>query len=147
MFKRILVPVDGSDTSKQALQKAVTLAKEQEAQLRVVYVVDVVNINLETERAINEFVEKMRDAGRRILQEAEAVAQATGCQAETALLELDSNSRHIADAIDLEAKRWPADLIVIGTHGRRGLNRMVLGSVADKVVRITTVPVLLIRGE
>ncbi|HYL23144.1 MAG TPA: universal stress protein [Burkholderiales bacterium] len=55
--------------------------------------------------------------------------------------------RHIPEVIVKEAERWPADLLVIGTHGRRGLNRFLLGSVADGVLRRSSVPVLLVRGK
>lgn len=147
MFKRILVPVDGSDTATHALQEAINLVKDQGAQLRLVHVVDEVNINLETEYAIKEFVEALHKSGRAILAKAEALAHAAGIPTETGLLELTPMGRHIADAIIEEAARWPADLIVIGTHGRRGINRLLLGSVAEKVVHGATTPVLLIRGQ
>lgn len=147
MFQRILVPVDGSSTSNLALQEAAKLAKELRAQLRIVYVVDEVNINLDTAYATDEFVEAVRKTGRDILTKAEATVRAAGIKAEARLLEIETLGHHIADVVIDDARRWPADLIVIGTHGRRGINHLMLGSVAEKVVRIATTPVLLIRGK
>lgn len=147
MFQRILVPVDGSSTSQLALQAAVKLAKERRAKLRVVSVVDEINFNLENEHVMNQFIEAVRKTGLDILAKSAAAVNAAGIQAETQLLEIETFGHHIADVIVDEAKRWPADLIVIGTHGRRGVSHLLLGSVAEKVVHIATVPVLLIRGQ
>ncbi len=147
MFQRILVPVDGSSTSGRALQAAINLARDQRAQLRLVSVVDEINFNLESEHVMNEFVEAVRKSGRAILDRAAATAGAAGVQAETGLLEIETLGHHVADVIIDEARRWSADLIVIGTHGRRGVSHLLLGSVAEKVVHIAAVPVLLIRGK
>jgi len=110
-------------------------------------VVDEVNLNLETEYAMNEFVEALRHSGHAILEKADAVVQAAGLKSETRLLEIETLGHHVADLIADEAVRWPADLIVIGTHGRHGVRRLLLGSVAERVVRIAMTPVLLIRGR
>lgn len=147
MYQRILIPIDGSSTSHLALRHAIRLAKEQQARLRIVYVVDEVNLTLETEYAMTEFMEAVRKTGRDILTKAEATVRDSGIKAEAELLEIETLGHHIADVIIDEAKRWPADLVVIGTHGRRGISRLFLGSVAEKVLRIATTPVLLIRGE
>ena len=147
MFKRILVPVDGSSTSDQALQEAITLAKEQGAQVRIIHVVDEVNINLETEFATDEFYEAMRKSGNRILEKSKEAARAGGISAESELLERVPFGSRISDMIVEESKRWNADLVIIGTHGRRGVNHLLLGSVAEKVVRIATTPIMLIRGQ
>lgn len=147
MFQRILVPVDGSSTSQLALQAAIRLVQEQHAQLRVVSVVDEINLNLENEHVMNEFIEAVRKSGRDVLVKSAATVNAAGIRAETQLLEIETFGHRVADVIVDEAKRWSADLIVIGTHGRRGVSHLLLGSVAEKVVHIATVPVLLIRGQ
>lgn len=147
MFQHILVPVDGSGTSDLALQEATRLAKELRSQLRIVYVVDEVNVNLDSAYARDEFVDSVRKSGRDVLAKAEATVRAAGIRAETRLLEIETFGHHIADVIADDARRWPADLIVIGTHGRRGVNHLLLGSVAEKVVRVAATPVLLIRGR
>lgn len=143
MFKRILVAVDGSDTAEQALLEAINLAKEHQAQLRIVHVVDVVNINLGAEFPNLSAI----SSGREILRKAEAVARGAGIPVETRLIEIDTLGHRIPEMIAADAEAWPADLIVICTHGRRGLSHLFLGSVAEGVVRVATKPVLLIRGK
>jgi len=63
------------------------------------------------------------------------------------LLVIDQFDKRVSDAIEQEAESWHADLIVIGTHGRRGFRRLLLGSVAENLIRTSTKPVLLIRGS
>ena len=148
MFKRILVAVDGSDTAQQALQEAIKLAQELQAKLRIVHAVDVVNLNLGTEFPNPiEIAEALTKGGQEILRKAQAVAKKAGIAAETHLIEIDMLGHRIAEMIAADAEAWPADLIVICTHGRRGLSRLFLGSVAEGVVRVATKPVLLIRGK
>lgn len=151
MFKRILVAVDGSHTAELALQEAIKLAKELRAKLRIVHVVDVVNINLAVEfpnpSNPSGISDAMTRSGQEILRKAEAAAHAAGVQVVTRLIEIDTLGQRIPEVIAADAKVWPADLIVIGTHGRRGLSRLFMGSVAEGVARVATKPVLLIRGE
>jgi nucleotide-binding universal stress UspA family protein len=89
----------------------------------------------------------LRNAGEKILQHAASRAAKAGVDAETKLLEVNRYGDRVADEIAREAKKWRASVIVIGTHGRRGLSRALLGSVAEAVVRIAPSPVLLIRGK
>jgi len=145
MYKHILVPVDGSPTSDRALQEALRLARQQSAQLELVHVVED-NRLLDSDSYINyaELQETIRSSGNKILAHAQMVVQLAGMAADIKLLE--ANGERIANVIIAEAKRWPADLIVIGTHGRSGFSRLLFGSVAEGVVRIAQTPVLLIRG-
>lgn len=148
MFKRILVAVDGSDTANQALQEAIKLAKEMQAQLRIVHVIDTVNINLDTEFPYpGEFSDAIVRSGEEVLRKAENVASGAGIAVESHLVKIDTLGQRIPEKIAEDAEAWSADLIVICTHGRRGLNRLFLGSVAEGVVRVATKPVLLIRGK
>ena len=148
MFKRIMVAVDGSQTADQALQEAISLATELQAQLRIVHAVDIVNIHLGAEFPnSSEISDAMTKNGREILRKAEAVARAAGISVETRLIEIDTMGHRIPEMIAADAEAWPADLIVICTHGRRGLSHLILGSVAEGVVRVATKPVLLIRGK
>jgi len=147
MYQRILVPVDGSSTSDRALSEAVKLAKGK-ALLRLVYVVeDVYPLDAEGYAFINydALREAARNTGQRVLVQAEKAVRESGALVESALVE--AGGLRIASVIDEEAKNWPAELIVLGTHGRSGLSRLLLGSVAEGVVRGTSLPVLLIRGE
>ena len=149
MYKRILVAVDGSKTSQLALRQGIQLAKEQQAQLRIVHVVDELTLNVESRYQLEDFWNAIRKAGEHILEKARARAVKAGIEPETKLLEIQTMGRlvrRVADFIVKEAERWPADVIVIGTHGRRGLSHLLLGSVAEGVIRISAVPVLLIRG-
>jgi nucleotide-binding universal stress UspA family protein len=149
MYDRILVALDGSDTSEQALQHAIRLASEQRAKLRLLHVVDELGVNLGQTPTPDAFWIAARKAGDRILEQANARVATVGLEAETKLLEMRTFGavvRRVADLIVEEAQRWPADLIVVGTHGRRGLSKILLGSVAEGVIRLSSLPVLLIRG-
>jgi nucleotide-binding universal stress UspA family protein len=150
MYERILVPLDGSETSDDALAHAVGLASEQRAKLELLHVVDELGVNLGPTPTPDAFWVAAHKAGDRILEEGRTRASLVGIDAQTKLIELRSFGavvRRVADVIVDEAARWPADLIVIGTHGRRGLSKLMLGSVAEGVVRTASVPVLLVRGH
>lgn len=147
MYKHILVAVDGSDTSNLALQEAIKLAKEQQTQLRIVHVVEDIPLNIDTEYALDAYQEAMRKTGEAVLGKAEALARESGVTPETKLLQIETLGHRITNLVVEEAQSWPADLIVLGTHGRRGFNHLLMGSVAEGVVRISPQPVLLIRGK
>lgn len=147
MFKHILVAVDGSKTAQQALDEAIKLARQWQAQLRIVHVVDMVTLSWpESGYDATEVYESFRKEGRKVIEKAEETARAARVAAETKMIELDKLALHVADLIAAEADTWPADLIVIGSHGRRGVRRLLLGSVAEGVARIASKPVLLVRG-
>lgn len=147
MFKRILVAVDGSHTAEQALQEAIKLAKELRAQLRAVHVVDEISLNWPEIGDFEAIQEAFRKSSRKILEKADVEMRKAGMTADTKMLEIETFGHHVADMIAAEAETWPADLIIIGTHGRRGVNRLLLGSVAESVARVATKPVLLIRAK
>jgi nucleotide-binding universal stress UspA family protein len=146
MYQHILIPIDGSHTSLRALQEAIRLAG-RESKLRLVYVLEETYLDAEAYTFVDygALQTAVRHTGERILaQEANRALQA-GVVVETALLE--AGGERIASVIVEDAKLWNADLIVIGTHGRSGLSRLLLGSVAEGVVRIASMPVLLVRNE
>lgn len=152
MFKRILVAVDASQTGELALQTAIGLAAEMQARLRIVHAVDMTNVNMipefPTQPETSKVAEEILKDGQEILRGAEATAAAAGLAVETNLVRIDTQNQHnISETIANDAEAWPADLIVIGTHGRRGLRRLFLGSVAEGVARVATTPVLLIREK
>jgi nucleotide-binding universal stress UspA family protein len=144
MYARILVPIDGSETARAACRHAIALAAEQAARLRFVYVVDETlgDWDIHGWIGIEKIRESVHTTGQNLLDEARAMAQQAGVEADAVLLE--TAGRHIGQAIDEAASLWPADLIVIGTHGRRGLDRLMIGSVAETTVRLSRVPVLTI---
>lgn len=147
MYKQILIPVDGSHTSNHALQEAIKLAGIHQSRLRLVHVVDesIPYSDFEGFIDITILREALMKAGKATLENAQDTARKNGIEAESALLETVGG--HIAELIIEEAKNWSADLIVIGTHGRRGLDRFFMGSVAEGVSRIAPIPVLLVRGQ
>jgi len=147
MYKRILVPVDGSDASMRGLREAIRVTKDQEAALRLVHVVDELVISGGMGGAMaypGDLVEHLRAAGRAVLQAADAQVQEAGLASESVMLEHFGGPA--AALIVDEAQKWKADLIVMGTHGRRGIRRLVLGSDAEEIIRTTPVPVLLVRA-
>jgi nucleotide-binding universal stress UspA family protein len=146
MYKRILVPTDGSDTANAGLREALELVKDQGAQLRIVHVVDeLMVVSPELYGSVyDRMSEDLRAAGRAVLDRAETLARDAGVTPETQLIEAmggPAGERVVKAAAD-----WSADLIVCGTHGRRGLRRIVLGSDAEYIVRHSTVPILLVRN-
>ncbi len=144
MYKRILVPTDGSETATSGLREAIKLAKDQSAQIRIVHIVDeFVLVSADTYVALDNIIDDLRAAGKSALAGAQAMARDAGVPADTQLLEAFGGraGEHILKA----AQQWDADLIVCGTHGRRGLRRIVLGSDAEYLVRRTPVPILLVR--
>lgn len=147
MFKKILVPVDGSVASRRGLDEAIELAKSHGAQLRLVHVVNEL-ILTGTEGPplyFKDLIESLRDSGKKVLEAAQGHVRSQGLDAETVLEEILGG--RAAGAIVDQAKTWPADVIVMGTHGRRGLGRLALGSDAEIVVRHAPVPVLLVRAS
>jgi nucleotide-binding universal stress UspA family protein len=150
MYRRIVVALDGSETSRQALREAIALARAHGAKLRLLHVVDELGVNLGRPATPAEFWAAAHAAGERILAEASARAAKAGCDAHAKLLEnrtLGAVIRRVAELIVEDAERWRADLLVVGTQGRRGIGKMLLGSVADGVVRMSPVPVLLVRAR
>ena len=145
MYQRILVAIDGSDTSNLALEEAIKLAKDQHSALRLFHVVDLtMAYSLVEAPHVFEYQKAMETAGQQVVAECSAVARKAG-------IEFDAKcvvtfAKHIYDVIEEEAKEWAADLIVIGTHGRKGIRRLLLGSVAEGLTRVSSKPVLLVRG-
>lgn len=147
MFKRILVAVDDSETSMRALTQAIELTRMHGGQLMVVHVVEEVFLNVGEEivdpRALWS---AMAVGGQKTLERMLEQVHAAGMSAESKLIELRGMDQTIAGSIMHEAEAWKADLIVVGTHGRRGWRRFLLGSSAEEIARIATMPVLLIRN-
>ena len=147
MYRRILVPVDGSDASMVGVAHASSLAKDQNAQLRILNVVDALLMSpalMEAAGAdLTRALKYTRAEGKKVLEEARAIAEKAGARVE--LAQVDGRGRVVSDVIVADAKRSKSDLIVMGTHGRRGLNRLLLGSDAERGLREARVPVLLTR--
>jgi nucleotide-binding universal stress UspA family protein len=147
MYQRILVPVDGSPTSNAGLEEAIKLAKLTGARLRVLHVVDETPFLTSGDgfaAITGDVFTILKEAGQAVLEAARVRVDAAGIPVDAALF--DNLSARLSDRVAQQVKEWGADLIVLGTHGRRGVRRMVLGSDAEQIVRTATVPVLLVRG-
>ena len=149
MYKRIMVSVDGSATSNNALVAATTMARESggRAVVRLVHVLDEMAYFSGYDPyggQSGELIKVMRESGQKILANALVIAKAAGIEADTRLI--DSFGERLGETIAEEATTWKADLIVVGTHGRRRLGRLFLGSGAEQIIRLAPVPVLVIRS-
>jgi len=147
MYQRILVAVDGSATSDLGLAEAIKLACVTKGRLRLLHVIDELSLSY----GLNvygggpvDWLGTLRKSGADQLARAKATAIAAGVDAEVVLHESFSGS--LAETVAAQASSWPAEMIVVGTHGRRGIGRLVLGSDAEKILRLATVPVLLVRS-
>ena len=147
-YKRILVPVDGSKPSNLGLREAIRLARGQRAKLQLVHIVDQHYALMSAPEAgtqIGAVIQALKQGGRRILRTAEARVKTQHVPCSSVLLETMAGPA--ADLIVRQAKKWGANLIVLGTHGRRGVSRLVMGSDAEQVVRTSPVPVMLVRAK
>ncbi len=146
MYQRIMVAVDGSETAERGLKEAIALANDQKARLAIVYVIDLVVIDEFGEPSVN-YIESTREFARATVERARQTAQAAGIEPEIQSPEIYTTGYHVADTIAQLARDWNADLLVVGTHGRRGVTRLLLGSVAERIVRVAPCPLLLVRGQ
>lgn len=145
MYDRMLVPIDGSATSNDGLGEAISLAKQLGSQLVLLHVVEDFPIALEL-ASVASFEDSraaLHEAGRNMLDKAASQAAGSGVRSETVLNE--QTAGRASDAILEQARKQRCELIVMGTHGRRGLDRVVMGSDAELVLRGATVPVLVVR--
>jgi nucleotide-binding universal stress UspA family protein len=147
MYQRILVPIDGSSTSNRGLDEAIKLAKLTGASLRLIHVIDLLSFatGFEAYAAYaNDVIPRIKEAGKQVLDQGRSRAEVSGVKVDSLLF--DSLVAPVSDTVVEQAKAWNADLIVIGTHGRRGVKRFLLGSDAEQIMRMAPVPVLLIRA-
>ncbi|MBV8380844.1 MAG: universal stress protein [Paucibacter sp.] len=146
MYQRILVPYDGSEPSRRGLDEAAKLAKLTGAKVRVAYVIDeLIGATGFEPYGIyaRDVLASMRTTGQGLLGEARSQAAHGGLTIETEMSE--SHGHQIADCIIDQAIAWQADLIVIGSHGRRGASHLFMGSDAEKVLRLSPVPVMVVK--
>jgi len=144
MYKRILVPVDGSPTSIRSLDEAIGLAKESGGTIRLIHVLDRI-VFAGGETHTGDVFGLLREVGEQILQQMKEHADVAGMEVSTWLSELQPG--RVCDVVAEQAKAFDADLIVVGTHGRHGVSRLLVGSDAEQIVRVAPVPVLVVRGE
>lgn len=145
MYQNMLVPVDGSETAEKALREAIQLACSLSSRIRVIHVVNRTPwITQGSPGVIEEFMSQLRSTGESIIHEAKTAVRFAGIQVDDRLVE--AIGERAGEYVVAEANSWPAELIVCGTHGRRGLRRLLVGGDAEYIVRYSPVPVLLVRG-
>jgi len=147
MYQRILVPVDGSSSCRHGLSEAIAVAKLTGGSIRLIHVIDEPLVALGFDGAAlgaGDLFELVREGGQRVLADATEVVKLAGVPVDDRLL--DSFDGRVCNLVAKAAQDWPADLIVIGTHGRRGVDRLLLGSDAEQILRLSPVPVLLVRS-
>lgn len=147
MYQRILVPVDGSPTSNCGLAEAIKVAKLTGAQVRLLHVVDEMPFAMSGEgygAMATDVLTLLREAGEAILQQGRTLVKDNGIAVDAVLF--DSLAGRLCDRVVEQVKAWHADLVVLGTHGRHGVKRALLGSDAEQILRTSPVPVLLVRA-
>ncbi len=147
VYKKILVPVDGSHTAAAGLREAIRLAfGTSGATIRLLHVMDPLPAMQGMEIMVtDQLLENMEGYGKKVLKNAKSLVQRHGVSVET-VFEKQATGR-ISQAIVRQARKWRADIIVMGTHGRRGVSRVVMGSDAEAVARSAPAPVLLVRSS
>ena len=148
IYQQILVAVDGSPTSDRALDEAIRLAHLMGSRLRLVHVIDELSYFIDYKSTmiyINDTLPQIRAAGEELLARGQQKAQAQGVSADSVLVSGDMGRlwEHVAE----QAKRVNADLIIVGSHGRRGIGRALMGSDAEQIIRHAPVPVLVVRAS
>ncbi len=144
MFQQILVPVDGSDTALAAIGRAARLAQAFGSRVSAVYVIDpypFAGVGTDIAFAQEQYLTAAANEATAALDAARSAAEAAGVALGTQVVEGHAVHRGIVET----AESLGADLIVIGSHGRKGLEKLVLGSVTQSVLADATVPVLVVR--
>lgn len=144
MFKKILVPVDGSSTSQAAVSKATELAKAFGSTVTVIYVIDpypFTGVGTDFAYGQAEYLSAATAEANTAVHAAKESFAAAGVTVDTSIIEAHTAWRGIVEA----GESLQADLIVMGSHGRSGLEKLVLGSVAQAVLSHTKLPVLITR--
>jgi nucleotide-binding universal stress UspA family protein len=145
MFKHILVPVDGSDTAQAAVSKAAGLAQAFGSRVTAIYVIDpypFTGLGSDLAYGQAEYLTAAAAEAKESTEAAHATLAQAGVSDEIRVVEAHNVWRGIIDT----AREVGADLIVMGSHGRRGLEKLVLGSVAQSVLTHAPLPVLIVRG-
>jgi len=145
MYRKILVPLDGSPTAARGLEEALGLARVTGSSLALLHVMDIVPFGMDVAsgEAWELMIESLRTSGQSLLEQARTAAREHGVATTDKMVEFPSS--RVADVIVDEARDQGCDLIVMGTHGRRGFQHAMLGSDVERVLRMSPVPVLVVR--
>jgi len=145
MFKNLLVPIDGSPTAQLAVDKAIVLAKAFGSAVTVLYVIDpypFTGVGTDFAYGQTQYLSAAKSEANQALADARTAFEAAGVKVAASLVEAHSTWKGILDA----AESGSTDLIIMGSHGRSGIEKLVLGSVAQRVVSNATVAVMVVRG-
>lgn len=143
MYETILVPTDGSGHAARAFDHALSLAATTDATIHLLYVVDVRTVGgLTADMDPSRILDSLEKRGERAMSELKSRADARGVPVETAIRNGIPSETILEYADDVGA-----DLLVMGTEGRTGVERLLLGSVTERVVRSADLPVLTVRAE
>ena len=143
MYKRIVVPTDGSEVSMEAVNHAIYIAKKLNSEIYAIYVVDISPfVGLPMEGSWEMITEVLREEGEEILKKVKELGEKEGVEIKTKMLDGIP-----AEEIVRFAKEKNADLIVMGTTGKTGLERILLGSVAERVIKTSPCPVLVVKKQ
>lgn len=134
MYKKIMVAVDGSETGMQAVKEAENIAKTYNATLRIVH-------------SIGGDTDADKQAGNEVLQKAKSAVSALNIETSLVEAEIEYGLNGITEAIAKAVGEWDADLVVVGTANRRGLERFFVGSVAEQLVTKVDSSILLVRPK
>ncbi len=147
-YKRIMVAIDGSETAYLALNEAIQLTKALNSQLCILHVVkEFPAFGAECGINIERYQEIIRNSGKETLEKAKEFVKTEGICVDIQLKEIFNAVEKISENIVAATDIWNADLLVIGTHGRSGFNRVIMGSVAEETLRLANIPILLIRSR
>jgi nucleotide-binding universal stress UspA family protein len=148
MYKRILVPMDGSETAQRAFDHALAMAREHHAELIPLYVVEIPMVAYEAPGFDPSIVRNaLLETGEQLKKETSAAMRKAQVKGTPRVVEVDQPGSNIPERILEEARATHCDLVVMGTHGRRGVQRLMLGSVAERFTRMSCCPVLLVPGS
>lgn len=142
-YHRILVPFDGSAPARDALREALRLASASGGHVRLLHVLELMDHVPPEGESLTAALRSARSAAMALLRDGTAACAAAGVEHDARVVE--DLGRRLGDAVDEEARAWKADIVVAGSHGRRGLGRLLLGSGAEQVVRHASTPVLVVK--
>jgi len=150
MYKRIMVALDQSFMTDRVLGTALELAKSTGARVALCHAIDETllaqrDVAMMLPNSVGKTEARMRLGAQGLLGRLAETARAAGIEVEIRLVE--SEQKHVSDMLIDAATEWQADLLIVGTHGRRGIERFFVGSVAERLVRKSQVSLLLVRGE
>jgi len=142
-IKKIVIATDGSEYTKKSVEFAIKLAKNLNAEIHGIYVMDTAAfVSIPLDAALEDILEILKEEGRKALEYVENLAKENGVRVHTKILE-----GYPAEMIVKYAEEIGADLISVGTLGKSGIERFILGSVSEKVIRLSKIPVMVVKGE